>query len=196
MCLCAQVKIWFQNHRYKLKKSRLENDAFGLSPRRVAVPVLVRDGLPCVGPTYHSAGIAAPADPFRMSPPSATPYFPSAAAYQQPLAISGHVGRAVEPASATSSHHHHHPLLFAGAASNRHHPALPTGLAPPSMMCRATERAGGYGSNFQRESNVAADGPSLSYGLGATSYDATFNLTANYGEMFSGRSAVPPPRWW
>ena len=46
----TQVKIWFQNHRYKLKKSRQEKglDMTPLpSPRRVAVPVLVRDGKPC-----------------------------------------------------------------------------------------------------------------------------------------------------
>ncbi|PIK59998.1 hypothetical protein BSL78_03077 [Apostichopus japonicus] len=56
----TQVKIWFQNHRYKLKRSRQEK---GLdlnpmpSPRRVAVPVLVRDGKPCgpggVGQMHH-----------------------------------------------------------------------------------------------------------------------------------------------
>ncbi|XP_052822769.1 homeobox protein XENK-2, partial [Octopus bimaculoides] len=46
----TQVKIWFQNHRYKLKRARQEK---GIelnplpSPRRVAVPVLVRDGKPC-----------------------------------------------------------------------------------------------------------------------------------------------------
>ena len=46
----TQVKIWFQNHRYKLKRSRAEKglDLNPLpSPRRVAVPVLVRDGKPC-----------------------------------------------------------------------------------------------------------------------------------------------------
>ncbi|KAL3873786.1 hypothetical protein ACJMK2_036871 [Sinanodonta woodiana] len=45
-----QVKIWFQNHRYKFKKARNEQglDLNPLtSPRRVAVPVLVRDGKPC-----------------------------------------------------------------------------------------------------------------------------------------------------
>lgn len=49
----TQVKIWFQNHRYKLKKSRQERglDMTPLpSPRRVAVPVLVRDGKPCQPP--------------------------------------------------------------------------------------------------------------------------------------------------
>ena len=46
----GQVKIWFQNHRYKLKRARQEKglDLNPLpSPRRVAVPVLVRDGKPC-----------------------------------------------------------------------------------------------------------------------------------------------------
>lgn len=53
-----QVKIWFQNKRYKCKKQAIENKAraagmeswYGLpEPRRVAVPVLVRDGEPCLG---------------------------------------------------------------------------------------------------------------------------------------------------
>ncbi|XP_066497678.1 NK2 homeobox 4a isoform X2 [Hoplias malabaricus] len=57
----TQVKIWFQNHRYKMKRQakdkaaqQLQQDS-GLcsqqqqqhSPRRVAVPVLVKDGKPC-----------------------------------------------------------------------------------------------------------------------------------------------------
>ncbi|KAM6272229.1 LOW QUALITY PROTEIN: homeobox protein Nkx-2.2 [Spheniscus humboldti] len=45
----TQVKIWFQNHRYKMKRARAEKgmEVTPLpSPRRVAVPVLVRDGKP------------------------------------------------------------------------------------------------------------------------------------------------------
>ncbi|NXE30062.1 NKX22 protein, partial [Ardeotis kori] len=48
----TQVKIWFQNHRYKMKRARAEKgmEVTPLpSPRRVAVPVLVRDGKPCHG---------------------------------------------------------------------------------------------------------------------------------------------------
>ena len=58
----TQVKIWFQNHRYKLKKARQEK---GLelvplpSPRRVAVPVLVRDGKPCQ-PTVNGGMMTSP----------------------------------------------------------------------------------------------------------------------------------------
>ncbi|XP_069465122.1 homeobox protein Nkx-2.4 [Ambystoma mexicanum] len=54
----TQVKIWFQNHRYKMKRQakdkvsqQLQQQDSSLcqqqSPRRVAVPVLVKDGKPC-----------------------------------------------------------------------------------------------------------------------------------------------------
>ncbi|EAT33974.1 AAEL013760-PA [Aedes aegypti] len=51
----TQVKIWFQNHRYKTKRAQIEKSStsfahqIGSSPKRINVPVLVRDGKPCMG---------------------------------------------------------------------------------------------------------------------------------------------------
>lgn len=68
----TQVKIWFQNHRYKCKKARAEK---GLemnplpSPRRVAVPVLVRDGKPCHNGLSKSQAAMQPDLPMSFQPP-------------------------------------------------------------------------------------------------------------------------------
>ncbi|KAK3753334.1 hypothetical protein QZH41_015269 [Actinostola sp. cb2023] len=61
----TQVKIWFQNHRYKFKKQNYEKGSLNeppplFTPRTVPVPVLVRDGQPCHGASlnnfsYHHA---------------------------------------------------------------------------------------------------------------------------------------------
>ncbi|KAK0134024.1 Thyroid transcription factor 1 [Merluccius polli] len=67
----TQVKIWFQNHRYKMKRQakdkvsqqQMQQESGACqqqlqqqqqSPRRVAVPVLVKDGKPCQVGSGHT----------------------------------------------------------------------------------------------------------------------------------------------
>ncbi|EDO33946.1 predicted protein, partial [Nematostella vectensis] len=77
----TQVKIWFQNHRYKFKKQNYEKGPLSeppplFTPRTVPVPVLVRDGQPCHGASMNNFAYHHAAD-FLHYPPVSTSYMPA-----------------------------------------------------------------------------------------------------------------------
>ncbi|PFX23118.1 Homeobox protein Nkx-2.2a [Stylophora pistillata] len=80
----TQVKIWFQNHRYKYKKQSFEKGVMNegpplFTPRTVPVPVLVRDGQPCHGASVNSFGYLRhdPTDYYHFPPVSSSYISPS-----------------------------------------------------------------------------------------------------------------------
>lgn len=80
----TQVKIWFQNHRYKYKKQTFEKGMMNegaplFTPRTVPVPVLVRDGQPCHGASVNNFGYLRhdPTDFYHFPPVSSSYIAPS-----------------------------------------------------------------------------------------------------------------------
>lgn len=87
----TQVKIWFQNHRYKMKRGRADGplqDAEAQPPllRRVVVPILVRDGKP-----FHACLLDTEKPGCLPPPPSrATPFPLAYASLQHPSPVALH----------------------------------------------------------------------------------------------------------
>ncbi|XP_054828554.1 homeobox protein Nkx-2.8 [Eublepharis macularius] len=95
----TQVKIWFQNHRYKMKRAKGGGPAApGEAPllRRVVVPVLVRDGKACQGcrgPAAQDPQSALGLQRYPAFPPAASlSFFPAYQHLSPPALVSWNWG--------------------------------------------------------------------------------------------------------
>ncbi|KAK3753333.1 hypothetical protein QZH41_015268 [Actinostola sp. cb2023] len=96
----TQVKIWFQNHRYKHKKLATECGEYkepsrSIFPRTVPVPVLIRDGQP-----YHSDYNSS--QPFYNQCSSATPSYADYNGYTNNMGYAN----TLQPTQSTNGYSH------------------------------------------------------------------------------------------
>ncbi|XP_070075052.1 homeobox protein vnd isoform X2 [Drosophila takahashii] len=131
----TQVKIWFQNHRYKTKRAQNEKGYEGHpgllhghathphhpsalpSPRRVAVPVLVRNGKPCLGD-----GSKLGADCVSVSSVATATAMQNAAAAHHLVALNGAAAYQHAAAAAAGLHAHAHAHAAHAHAHGHAHP--------------------------------------------------------------------------
>ncbi|KRY13819.1 Homeobox protein Nkx-2.2a [Trichinella patagoniensis] len=102
----TQVKIWFQNHRYKTKKgihdrtigpSHLNNSL--MSSRRISIPLLVHDGKPCTGTRKTLDSVSSLPNPMPlMGAAHFGPLAPDPVTPNPPMGLF----------AGTSATHHHH----------------------------------------------------------------------------------------
>ncbi|CAL4078056.1 unnamed protein product, partial [Meganyctiphanes norvegica] len=158
----TQVKIWFQNHRYKTKKQRTDRGGgMGdlnplMSPRRVPVPVLVRDGRPVPAHHHHSG--------FQGSPPflDMGGYYQQEAAHMRGMTASSIAGQhgysgMMPPTYSNSSFSnysslsHHAAAAVAANSNNPLHYAQPTAMgdAEPSIANMQYPHAHSFGYQAQ-----------------------------------------------
>ena len=85
------MKIWFQNRRYKCKRQRQDKnlELSAMPARRVAVPVLVKDGRPCLGQAMPPSAYAVAPAPYNVNPFS---NYSAAAAAQHAAAAAAYNG--------------------------------------------------------------------------------------------------------
>ncbi|XP_043197343.1 homeobox protein zampogna-like [Amphibalanus amphitrite] len=130
----TQIKIWFQNRRYKTKRKQLQQELSSQAARKVAVRVLMRDDQLVYEPEPAAAAAAAAAAarcrPPVLFPPLSLPSFPG---FYYPYLYS-QLGPHLLPAAAAMN-------VYSSLLGERRGPPGPPAPPPPPPELTADEPA-------------------------------------------------------
>ena len=135
-----QIKIWFQNRRYKTKRKQLQQELSSQAARKVAVRVLMRDDQLVYDPEPTAAAAAAAAAAARCRPPMLFPplSLPSFPGLYYPY-LYGHLGPHLLPAAAAMN-------VYSSLLAERHGPTAPPPPPPPPESDGAARARSASGS--------------------------------------------------
>ena len=199
-----QVKIWFQNHRYKTKKAQKDREKLDQKPsthqlqqqqqqqnsssvqsppKRVAVPVLVKDGKPCPS--------AASGKPCPTGAPGTAvtggPHDRSGSSSPESMSSDGEYRAAINGSAKPNSFVHRStvcpPLSQIGPI------AFPVSSSGTSGLVKGMQSGGGSGLSLHGGLGCFAGGNMMTSSVGSDHQAATFGPTSMMGTNPAGRHA-------
>ena len=190
-----KVKIWFQNHRYKLKKARHEKIVMDLgggaasllhmavtpratSPRRVSIPVLVHDGKPCHVVSHQQQAVQQTSPRGVML--SSTDYYSTAGYGDGPSAALGVIPYGMPPTGV--------PVPYPSYGDS-------TGSRPSQSATTAAAAAAFHHSSSVNSTTTNLSGPTLPTAA-ASMNSQSYAMTGTLSRDNTVAGCYAQSRWW